>query len=85
MRPPLIRNWAQSPTKAHVFASHDGGDTWTKIATVNGQYWSSIFTQGSSVYLLGTASDGSAANANETGISLSRSTDGGLTWQRKVA
>lgn len=64
-----------------MYASHDKGKTWRAIATVKGQYWSNLFVLSGHVYLLGTSSDGFAGDGS---IAISRSTDTGRTWQRKV-
>jgi hypothetical protein len=62
-----------------VYSSQDRGINWKQIATVQNQYWSSLFFFDGSVYLLGTTADGSAA------ISIARSIDQGITWSQQVA
>lgn len=64
-----------------MYASHDKGETWAAVATVEGQYWSNLFVRDGDVHLLGTASDGYAGDGS---ITISRSSDAGLTWQRQV-
>ncbi|MBB6670661.1 LamG-like jellyroll fold domain-containing protein [Cohnella nanjingensis] len=56
-----------------VFRSTDQGATWSQTATLEGQYWSTLFEHNGAVYLLGT----------DTGLGsivIRKSTDGGLTW-----
>lgn len=56
-----------------VFASHDKGKSWTKRATIKGQWWSTLFVHGMDLYLFGTT--------KEYGhCVIRRSTDGGKTW-----
>jgi len=66
-----------------VYISHDRGISWAAMATVVGQYWSNLFVTGADVFLLGTTSDGITRGANA--ISLARSADSGVTWQRTVS
>ncbi len=56
-----------------VFRSTDRGQTWSKIADVQGQFWSTLFVHHRSLYLLGT--DRHHGNAI-----IRRSNDGGITW-----
>lgn len=56
-----------------VFGSSDKGATWTKLAEVKGQWWSSLFVHKEALYLLGTS--------KEYGFCvIRRSIDGGKTW-----
>lgn len=56
-----------------VFSSRDQGKTWKKLIDVEGQFWSTLFVNKGSVYLMGTTAHyGSAV--------IRRSTDGGRTW-----
>lgn len=56
-----------------VFASADKGATWSKRATIEGQWWSSLFVHRGAVYLMGTS--------REHGFTvIRRSEDGGTTW-----
>lgn len=57
----------------HVFCSKDRGESWTKIARVDGQFWSTLFVHRGKLYLIGT--DKHHGNAI-----IRRSTDGGVTW-----
>jgi hypothetical protein len=58
---------------SRVFRSADRGKTWTKIADVPDQYWSTLFVHRGALYLLGT--DKGFGN-----VTVRRSTDGGRTW-----
>lgn len=60
-----------------VFSSKDRGATWTKLADVDGQWWSSLFLHNDALYLMGTS--GLYGNAV-----IRRSTDGGRTWTTPV-
>ncbi|WP_233464953.1 sialidase family protein [Paraburkholderia madseniana] len=56
-----------------VFNSRDGGRSWSKVATVGDQYYSSLFAHRGALYLLGTS--------KLLGVAvIRRSTDGGKTW-----
>jgi hypothetical protein len=56
-----------------VYGSTDKGETWTKRATIKGQWWSSLFVHAGKLYLMGTS--------KEYGFTvIRRSTDGGRTW-----
>ena len=56
-----------------VFRSADRGQTWQKIAEIQGQFWSTLFVHRGALYLLGT--DRHHGNAI-----IRRSDDGGATW-----
>jgi hypothetical protein len=56
-----------------VFESADKGQTWNRLAEVDGQFWSSLFVHRSALYLLGTF-------AHYNNVVIRRSTDGGRTW-----
>lgn len=55
-----------------VFASTDRGRTWTRRATIQGQWWSTLFEHGG-LYLMGTSREYGACV-------IRRSLDGGRTW-----
>lgn len=56
-----------------VYRSDDRGEMWRKISTIHGQWWSTIFVHGKSLYLIGTS--------KEHGLCvIRRSDDGGFTW-----
>jgi hypothetical protein len=56
-----------------VYGSTDKGATWTKKATIKGQWWSSLFVHRDALYLMGTS--------KEYGFAVIRkSSDGGRTW-----
>lgn len=56
-----------------VFRSKDRGQSWTKISTIDGQFWSTLFVHRGALYILGT--DRHHGNAI-----IRRSLDGGTTW-----
>ncbi len=56
-----------------VFRSKDRGKSWSKTATIEGQFWSTLFTHHGALYILGT--DRHHGNAI-----IRRSLDGGATW-----
>lgn len=56
-----------------VFESRDKGRSWTRIADLQGQWWSSLFVHNGALYLMGTT--------REYGYTvIRRSMDGGHTW-----
>lgn len=56
-----------------VFQSADRGATWSRIAEIKGQWWSTLFVHEGALYLMGTS--------REYGFCvIRRSTDGGRTW-----
>ncbi|CAN5559511.1 sialidase family protein [soil metagenome] len=56
-----------------VYKSKDKGQTWTQIASMKRQWWSSLFVHNKALYLLGTTT--------EYGHTvIRRSTDNGRTW-----
>mgnify|MGYP006281870099 FL=1 len=56
-----------------VFGSDDRGRTWKKLAELEGQWWSTLFTHRDALYIIGTS--GQYGNAV-----IRRSLDGGITW-----
>lgn len=56
-----------------IFVSDDKGATWSKSATLNGQFWSSLFYHEGAIYIFGTC-------RHHGNIVIRRSTDGGVTW-----
>ena len=59
--------------RSAVFRSGDRGQTWRKVAEIQGAFWSTLFVHRGALYLLGT--DRHHGNAV-----IRRSTDGGTTW-----
>ncbi len=56
-----------------LFASGDRGRSWSRLAEIHGQFWSTLFVHGRAVYLIGTRSEyGDAV--------IRRSDDGGVHW-----
>lgn len=65
---------ADSPCNTSwIHASHDEGRTWERIATLTGQWWSTIFVHEGALYLFGTTKEYGATV-------IRRSHDGGRTW-----
>jgi hypothetical protein len=60
-----------------VFASNDRGASWVRLATIKGQWWSTLFFHRGALYLMGTSRE-----YGETVIR--RSLDRGLTWTTPV-
>jgi len=56
-----------------VFRSEDKGKTWTRVAELRGQFWSSLFVHNRALYILGTS-------RGYGDVVIRRSTDGGRTW-----
>lgn len=56
-----------------IFQSKDKGETWTKIAQIDGQFWSNLFFHNGSLYLMGT-------NKHHGNLIIRKSEDGGHTW-----
>ncbi len=56
-----------------VFASTDGGLSWTLRSEIHGQFWSTLFVHKGSVYLMGPDSEFGA-------VVIRRSQDDGRTW-----
>lgn len=60
-----------------LFRSTDRGQTWTKLAELRGQYYSTLFVHGGALYVFGTTKlEGLPV--------IRRSTDGGATWTSPV-
>lgn len=56
-----------------ILSSRDRGVTWTKLAELPDQKWSTLFAHRGAIYLLGTS-------AKASNLIVRRSTDGGRTW-----
>ncbi|MBI1841266.1 MAG: exo-alpha-sialidase [Verrucomicrobia bacterium] len=60
-------------SRTAVFESTDRGVSWAKVAEVEGQFWSTLFSHWDGVYLMGTS--------RENGdVVIRRSLDRGRTW-----
>lgn len=59
--------------RSAVFTSRDKGRTWSKLAEIVGQWWSTLFVHNGALYIMGTSS------ANGRCV-IRRSNDGGRTW-----
>jgi hypothetical protein len=58
---------------SHIFQSQDRGAHWKKIATIDGAFWSTLFTHRGALYLIGP-------DKHHGSVLIRRSTDGGVTW-----
>lgn len=58
---------------SEVFASADRGESWQKLTSVQGQWWSTLFTHRGALYIAGVS-------RQYGDIVIRRSTDGGKTW-----
>jgi hypothetical protein len=56
-----------------VFGSSDRGETWEKLADLDGQWWSTLFVHNDALYIFGV-------NARYGHVVIRRSDDGGRTW-----
>lgn len=68
---PKSTEWTAA--RSYVFRSTDRGQSWTKVASIDGLFWAGIFTHGDAVYMLGTTKHHGL-------IVILRSTDSGRTW-----
>lgn len=57
----------------HIFRSTDRGETWDRISTIDGAFWSTLFVHRDELYLIGTTK-------HHGDFVIRRSTDGGKTW-----
>ncbi len=58
---------------SQIFQSQDRGAHWKKIATIDGAFWSTLFTHRGTLYLIGP-------DKHHGNVLIRRSTDGGVTW-----
>ncbi len=58
-----------------VFRSTDKGQTWSRVATLTDQFWSTIFQFNGSLYIFGYRNSGTTGD-----ILIRKSTDYGSTW-----
>lgn len=63
---------------SRVFGSSDRGETWSPLATIDGQFWSTLFHHGDALYLIGTWK-------HHGNLIIRRSTDGGRSWSEPTA
>jgi len=72
---PGSSEWESAVT--HVYRSEDYGITWSRISTIKGLFWASVFTYNNAVYLLGT-------DKHHGNTVIMRSDDEGKTWTNPV-
>lgn len=60
-----------------IFWSKDKGATWTRVCTIDGQFWSNIFYHQNNLYIMGT--DKGLGN-----VVIRRSSDNGVTWTSPI-
>ena len=58
---------------SHVFRSTDRGESWERIATIDGAFWNTIFVHRDDVYLIGPTH-------HHGDFVIRKSSDGGETW-----
>ncbi|HOV32384.1 MAG TPA: sialidase family protein [Candidatus Hydrogenedens sp.] len=62
----------------HVYSSEDSGNSWERIATLRGMFWSNIFKHNGSIYMMGT-------DRHHGNIVIRKSDDGGYTWTEPMS
>ncbi|MGQ9589430.1 MAG: exo-alpha-sialidase [Planctomycetota bacterium] len=67
------RSTEHSRAVTRVYRSEDRGLSWRRIATIEGQFWSTLFVHRGALYILGTT-------AHHGNAAIRRSADGGATW-----
>jgi hypothetical protein len=68
----------------HVFRSTDRGESWSRIARLEGQVWSNLFLHGDALYIFGTDHCDEYGGRLNGVIVIRRSLDGGETWTQPV-
>jgi hypothetical protein len=58
---------------SHIFQSRDRCAHWKKISTIDGAFWSTLFTHRGALYLIGP-------DKHHGNVLIRRSLDGGVTW-----
>ena len=71
--PGCPRNHEAEEHLTSLYRSCDGGRSWVNVGHIANAYWSTLFTLGDAVYLIGTSQQYGS-------IVIRRSTDGGNTW-----
>ncbi len=62
----------------HVYRSEDSGNSWKRIATLKGMFWSNIFQHNGSIYMMGT-------DRHHGNIVICKSDDEGYTWTEPMS
>lgn len=57
----------------NIFSSNDKGQSWKRVAIIEGQFWSNLFFHKNALYIMGT-------NKHHGNLIIRKSTDGGKTW-----
>ncbi len=57
----------------HIYRSEDKGNSWKRISSVRGMFWTSIFNLNGKIYLIGT-------DRHHGNMVIRRSDDEGYTW-----
>jgi len=59
--------------RTRIFGTRDKGASWSRLAEIEGQWWSTLFVHRGALYIIGTSRENGYAV-------IRRSTDGGSTW-----
>lgn len=59
--------------QTRIFLSKDRGNSWEKIADIDGQFWSNLFVHRGDLYLMGT-------HKHHGNVIIRKSIDNGYTW-----
>jgi hypothetical protein len=63
--------------QTHIYLSKNRGQSWEKISTINGQFWSNLFIHAGVLYILGP-------NKQNGFVIIRRSNDGGKNWTEPI-
>ena len=59
--------------QSRIFMSKDKGESWSQIATIDGQFWSNLFVHKDELYIMGV-------NKHHGNLIIRKSEDGGYNW-----
>lgn len=59
--------------QTRIFMSKDKGNSWKRIANIDGQFWSNLFVHKGELYIMGV-------NKHHGNLIIRHSKDGGYTW-----
>lgn len=71
-------------TDSFIYRSDDRGETWSRIAELQGQIWSNLFLHAGRLYIMGTDHCDRYGGRLNGCIVIRRSDDGGVTWTEPV-